>query len=85
MGKKDLNHIAKKIRQRIIKLGYLTGKNGAHFGSSLSLVEILLACYKSDDKSIGRRIVLSKGHGALGLFSCLEIASSIALSLPFSS
>ena len=73
MGKKDLNHIAKKIRQRIIKLGYLTGKNGALFGSSLSLVEILLACYKSDDKSIGRRIVLSKGHGALGLFSCLEI------------
>ena len=36
---------AYNVRKRIIELGYLAGKNGAHFGSSLSMVEIFLCIY----------------------------------------
>lgn len=67
-------------RRRIIDLGYGTGRNGAHFGSSLSLVDILTIIYSIffkagvvDSKSVERnRFILSKGHGALGYFSVLE-------------
>ena len=37
----QLEQLAKKIRVDIIRTGYLAGKNGAHFGGSLSPVEIL--------------------------------------------
>lgn len=69
------------IRRRIIELGYATGKNGAHFGSSLSLVEILVAVYRyilhhhpaeSTATPAAGRFFLSKGHGALGYFAVLE-------------
>lgn len=67
-------------RQRVIELGYACGKNGAHFGSSLSLIDLLTCLYAtlftagksgaySDERA---RFVLSKGHGALGYFSILE-------------
>ena len=67
-------------RRRIIDLGYGTGRNGAHFGSSLSLVDIVTIIYSiffkagvADSKSADRnKFILSKGHGALGYFSVLE-------------
>lgn len=67
-------------RRRIIELGYECGKNGAHFGSSLSLVDVLTSVYityfKSGSESIKtdnrNRFILSKGHGALGYFAILE-------------
>ena len=67
-------------RRRIIELGYECGKNGAHFGSSLSLVDVLTSVYithfKSRPESIKMnnrtRFILSKGHGALGYFAILE-------------
>ena len=69
------------VRRRIIELGYATGKNGAHFGSSLSLVEILVAAYHYilndltqpvSGSDLAGRFFLSKGHGALGYFAVLE-------------
>lgn len=69
---------ANKARKRILELGFSSGRNGAHFGSSLSLVDLLTVLY---DKHIVRdlkdninrnRFILSKGHGALGYFSVLE-------------
>lgn len=62
------------IRKRIITVGNSVGRSGAHFGSSLSLVEILFSVYSSlDINNLKRdRVVLSKGHGALGLFVILE-------------
>ena len=48
-------------RRRIIDLGYGTGRNGAHFGSSLSLVDIITIIYSiffkagvADSKSVDR-------------------------------
>lgn len=64
----------KQIRKRIIDIGHSVGKSGAHFGSSLSLVEIIYSIY-SLFKSIDHRndrFILSKGHGALGLYAVLE-------------
>ena len=68
------------IRKRLIELGRKSGKVGAHFGSSLSAVDILVAVYdylsqESDflEDSIYRsRFILSKGHCALALFATLE-------------
>lgn len=67
-------------RRRVIELGYQTGRAGAHFGSSLSAVDIFTAVYQtlfsgglSDLKKIDRnRFILSKGHSALGYFAVLE-------------
>lgn len=76
MNNHDLIGPSKAIRKRLLDLGLRAGKNGAHFGSSLSLIEILVALYdlsKLNHKGIlDNRIILSKGHGALGLFCALE-------------
>jgi len=77
---KEIYQKAQFVRKRIIELGYATARNGAHFGSSLSLVDLVTNVYSiffSD--GIGRanhsdrnKFILSKGHGALGYFSVLE-------------
>ena len=69
---------ANKARKRILELGFASGRNGAHFGSSLSLVDLLTVLYDEQiapdlKANINRnRFILSKGHGALGYFSVLE-------------
>ena len=76
----DTHEKALFSRNRIIDLGYGTGRNGAHFGSSLSLVDIVTVVYSAfftgedvsphiDERN---RFILSKGHGALGYFAVLE-------------
>lgn len=65
------------IRRRIIELAFKAGKNGAHTGGCLSLVEILSTLYffKKDTVTISdnrNRVILSKGHGALALYCTLE-------------
>jgi transketolase len=71
---------ANEARRSIIDLGYRAGRNGAHFGSSLSLVDIITNVYKAyfqfgvNQSKVENRtkFILSKGHGALGYFSVLE-------------
>lgn len=68
------------IRKRVLELGRNSGKVGAHFGSSLSAVDILVAVYDNlsqeshlpKDNMSRRRFILSKGHCALALFATLE-------------
>lgn len=65
------------LRQRIVELSYKAGKNGAHVGGSLSLVEILRALMEilnRDPQNLEARdrLILSKGHGALALYCALE-------------
>lgn len=72
-----LNQDCLKLRQRIIELSYQAGKNGAHVGGSLSLVEILRALMEvlnRDPQKLEERdrLILSKGHGALALYCTLE-------------
>lgn len=68
---------AAAIRRRIIELSFKAGKNGAHTGGSLSLVEILCTLYSFKKAAITindnrDRVILSKGHGALALYCTLE-------------
>lgn len=64
------------MRKRILGLGLKSGSSGSHLGGSMSLVEILIALYnvvnisKDDNRD---RIILSKGHGALALYTVLEL------------
>ena len=63
------------MRRRILDLALKAGSSGAHLGGSLSIVEILAALYEtvhfSNDETRDR-VVLSKGHGALALYTVLE-------------
>ena len=45
MEVEDLKAKALFVRKRILELGKLVGNNGAHFRSSLSLTDILVAIY----------------------------------------
>ena len=73
----SLNQLAKAIRLDIIKTGYLSGVKGAHFGGCLSMAEILAVLYSEFvnydlyDLEQRDRVVLSKGHAALGLYCAL--------------
>lgn len=67
-----------RIRKEIIKQGYLSGRG--HISSALSLVEIYYAIYGTGYFDIEKiknndpdrdRLILSKGHGALGLYVTL--------------
>lgn len=69
-------NIQGRIRADILTGAYNAGKNGAHLGSSLSIVEILLAierCYHPDQDAF----ILSKGHGALGYYAFLHQSGRI--------
>ncbi|MEI8274243.1 MAG: 1-deoxy-D-xylulose-5-phosphate synthase N-terminal domain-containing protein [Paludibacter sp.] len=75
-----VKEFAHKMRLRILELAYGVGKNGAHVGGGLSSVEIFSTLYGSIlnynltnpiDKNRDRLIV-SKGHCAIALFTALE-------------
>lgn len=75
---KSIEELSHKMRLNIIELAYRAGKNGAHLGGSLSVVEILATLYKAfikyDPENFEKRdrLILSKGHAALALFCALE-------------
>lgn len=89
MIKKELiqkcSDASKRIRRNIIEMAYTTGNTGAHLGGSLSIVELLAGLYignirfKADDLNWeGRdRVILSKGHAAMALYSTLAEAGII--------
>jgi len=68
---------AHRIRQRIVDV--CAGAEGGHLGGSLSLVEVLTALYFSVMRAHPDRpdhpdrdvFLLSKGHGAIGLYATL--------------
>lgn len=72
-----LEQMANAIRFDIIKTGFLSGTKGAHFGGCLSMAEILATLYSDfvnydfTDLEHRDRVVLSKGHAALGLYCAL--------------
>jgi transketolase len=73
----QLTQLASKLRARIIETSSETGT--PHLGSCLSCVDILIALYfnvlnidPAHPKAFDRdRCILSKGHGAMGLFHIL--------------
>ena len=69
---------ARKIRLKILEI--LFKSKAGHFGTSMSLVEILVAIYSGiDTEKIKNnrpdrdRIILSKGHGAAALYATLNV------------
>ena len=80
ISEKDISQKALFARRRLIDLGYRTGRSGAHFGSSLSLVDLVTNIYSiffkngvKGCRNLDRnKFILSKGHGALGYFAVLE-------------
>ena len=76
-----LNEVSRKLRIRILDMTYGAGKNGAHAGGGLSIVEILAFLYfggvlkydvNKPYQESRDRFILSKGHSALALFGILE-------------
>lgn len=74
----DLEEKCLKVRQRIAKCGYASGRG--HISSSLSIVEILVALYFSPCINLSKiknnspnrdRVILSKGHAGLALYATL--------------
>ena len=73
-----LDNRSKYLRQLIVQA--LVGGGRGHMGSAMSLVEILRVLYdefinidpKNPKKENRDRLILSKGHGCLALYSILE-------------
>ncbi|MFA5153150.1 MAG: transketolase [Clostridia bacterium] len=82
-----IKEIALNMRKNIIELGYLAENNGAHFGSALSIVDIMATLYSTilnnennkRDFSDQHKLILSKGHGSLGLYTALYEGKIISL------
>ncbi|MFA6409671.1 MAG: transketolase [Gammaproteobacteria bacterium] len=75
--------MAKRMRKNALTIGFAAGNNGAHFGSGLSIMEIMATLYggiMKFDPNNPRwaerdRFILSKGHGVLGYYTALaEVA-----------
>lgn len=72
----ELNSVAHDVRKLIIEASYRAGKNCAHVGGSLSMVEILVALYdiaKRDENNLEKRdrVIISKAHASLALYCVL--------------
>lgn len=65
-----------KVRQDILMAALSAGKNGAHIAPSLSMAEIALSVLRK--KRTDDKIILSKGHGALGLYAAMHQSNVIS-------
>ena len=76
----NLQKMSAQMRRDIIEMGFACGMNGAHFGGSQSLVEIMTALYGGAMKFDARnpsdemrdRLILSKGHGVIAQYAALK-------------
>lgn len=76
----SLQEMSRRLRVNCLRMGHSTGQNGAHFGSALSLVEIMVALYfgvmKYDPVNVSwedrDRLILSKGHGAMAYYAAMK-------------
>lgn len=77
---------ARKMRRDVLRMGFKTGLNGAHFGGGLSMVEIMAVLYGAVmrvDAARPRdpqrdRFILSKGHGAMAYYAALKQAGFVS-------
>tara|TARA_B100000686_G_scaffold348912_1_gene441111 strand:- start:3860 stop:4678 length:819 start_codon:yes stop_codon:yes gene_type:complete len=78
---KELKSAVQNMRKDILRLAFNAGKQGAHIGPSLSVVELLAVLYGrilkyrvGDPTWFERdRFLLSKGHSALAFYTALEM------------
>ena len=82
----SIKELAKRMRLRSLTMAYKAGKNGAHLGGGLSLIEIMAVLYGgvlniNPETPINpeRDIVLmGKGHGVLAYYTALYEAGFIS-------
>lgn len=82
---KKINDASIAMRQQAITMTYNTGITGAHIGGGLSLIEIMAVLYMGilkyniDDlmDDTRDRLVFSKGHGAIALYTAMWQAGII--------
>lgn len=76
----DLFELSKTLRLKALKMAFQAGKNGAHLGGGLSVIEIMAALYghvlnisSKDPFNVSRdRFVVSKGHCVLAYYGALH-------------
>lgn len=76
---RDVELLAARARRSVLRLGHAAGGTGAHFGPALSLIEVMTAIYSVAHLAPGSgselerdRVILSKGHGSLALYTVLH-------------
>lgn len=76
-----ITELARIIRNRSLKMAFDAGKNGAHLGGALSLVEVFATLYGGGIVSVDSqypkyenrdRVIISKGHCVLSYYSVLN-------------
>jgi len=83
---KQIENSALMMRKNIVKMTYKMGPTGAHIGGGLSLVEIMSTLYlgvlKYDvndmNNELRDRVILSKGHGTMALYSAMKESGIIS-------
>lgn len=82
----DCKKIARQMRIDSIHMTYRLGNTGAHIGGGLSLVEIMAVLYGMElnidkfdmAKETRDRLILSKGHGTLALYTAMKAVGLIS-------
>lgn len=85
MDLKEIELFANKMRRKIIDISFQCNKS-VHIGGALSMVDIMATLYggvlnvdpKNPTWENRDRFILSKGHGALGLYSALLVRGFIS-------
>ena len=80
-----IREIANCMRKKSIELTYQMGNKGAHIGGGLSLIEIMAVLYMDVLKydltnmtdEMRDRVIFSKGHGTLALYTAMQCAGII--------
>lgn len=78
-AERAVEHLAARARRSVLRLGHAAGGTGAHYGPALSLIEVMAAIYSAarlvpggGSKLERDRVILSKGHGSLALYTVLH-------------
>lgn len=76
----ELNHVCLEMRKDVLRMAKAAGSSGAHFGGTLSMIEIAAALYLevmniSKEKLCAEerdRFILSKGHGIPAVYAAMK-------------
>lgn len=79
-SEQKLIHLSAKIRNKSLEMAFHSGKNGAHLGGALSLVEVFATLYgavvkldpENPDDPGRDRVIVSKGHCVLSYYAALH-------------
>lgn len=76
----ELNHMCAEMRRDVLRMAKAAGNSGAHFGGTLSMIEIAAALY-AEVMNISKellhseerdRFILSKGHGVPAVYAAMK-------------